>query len=53
MPWTPKEATKHNKKAVGAKGALWASVANSILKRSGDDAKAIRIANAAIKRVHK
>lgn len=53
MPWTYKDAKKHNKQAVGSKSHLWASVANSILKKSNDDAKAIRIANAAVKRTRR
>lgn len=49
MPWKPSDAQKKNKKAdTPAEKKKWASVANSVLKDSGDDAKAIRIANASI-----
>jgi hypothetical protein len=49
MPWTPKDAYKHNKAAntPGAQ-AQWAAVANSVLNKTGDEAQAIREANAAI-----
>ena len=50
MPWNPKTAKKHNKKATGKKGEQWAATANAVLEKTGDDAKAIRIANAAIKK---
>jgi len=49
MPWQTKQAKKHNKKAVGPKAKQWAATANAVLEKTGDDAKAIRIANAAIK----
>lgn len=47
MPWTPAEVAKHNKTPQKKK---WASVANSVLAQSGDDAKAIKIANSVVKR---
>lgn len=50
MPWKPGEAKRHNKKAKGRKAKQWSAVANAVLEKSGDDAKAIRIANAAIKK---
>lgn len=47
MPWTPKEASRFTKKAnTPERKRKWASVANSVLRQSGDDAKAVRIANA-------
>lgn len=49
MPWNPKDVTKHNKAAKGSKGKQWAKVANKVLKQSGDEGKAVRIANASIK----
>lgn len=49
MPWTLKSAFAHTKKAKSkAAKKQWSAVANAVLKKSGDDAKAIRIANAAI-----
>ena len=49
MPWTADEATNYTKKATtpGLK-RLWAKVANASLKKHGDDARAIREANAAV-----
>lgn len=47
MPWKASDATKHTKKAdTPSKQSAWAKTANSVLKESGDEAKAIRIANA-------
>lgn len=49
MPWKPSDAQKKNKKAdTPAEKKKWAGVANSVLKDTGDDAKAIRIANASL-----
>ena len=48
MPWKPEDAKRHNKLAVGKKARQWANVANSVLAKSGDDARAIREANAVI-----
>ena len=51
MPWTAKQATKHTRKAKSPKRKRqWSKVANSILQRTGDDARAIRGANAAVKK---
>jgi uncharacterized protein YdaT len=49
MPWTSKDAEKHTKKAnTAAEKRQWAKTANSVLKDGGSEAKAIRIANAAV-----
>jgi hypothetical protein len=53
MPWTPKDAGKHDKKARGNKAKVWSKVANAVLSKTGDDAKAVRIANGVIKRTAK
>lgn len=51
MPWTPQSfKSKHNKSLSPAKAARAAAIANSVLKKSGDDAKAIKIANGTIKK---
>jgi uncharacterized protein YdaT len=49
MPWSLKDAPRHTKKATstGAK-RQWSTVANSVLKSSRDEGKAVRIANAAV-----
>ena len=50
-PWEPEDAKKHTKKAKGKKKQeLWSEVANKTLAKTGDDARAIREANAVIKR---
>ena len=49
MPWTPADSTKHDKKATSPiERKQWSEVANSILKRTGDDARAIRGANSVL-----
>lgn len=51
MPWKPSDAKKKNKKAdTPAEKKQWAAVANKVLKSTGDDAKAIKAANSAIKK---
>lgn len=49
MPWTPNEVVRHTHKATttGLK-ELWAKVANESLKRTGDEGRAIREANAVV-----
>jgi uncharacterized protein YdaT len=50
MPWTSADAKKHTKKAdTAAKQKKWAAAANAVLKETGDDATAIKIANKSIK----
>lgn len=49
MPWTSADAKKHTKDANTAHlRRLWARVANNALKEYGNDAQAIRAANAAV-----
>lgn len=51
MPWTPSDASKKTKKAKSPKSKRqWSATANAVLKRTGDDASAIKIANAAVKK---
>lgn len=51
MPWKPSDAKKKNKKAdTKAEQKQWAAVANKVLKSTRDDSKAIKAANAAIKK---
>lgn len=47
MPWSSSDASRHSKKASPKK---WATIANAVLKETGDDVKAIKIANAKAKR---
>ena len=50
MPWSGKDAKKKTKKAdTPAKRKRWANIANDVLKKTGDDASAVKIANAAMK----
>lgn len=54
MPWKPQDAKRHTKKIRGRKKARqWSHVANSMLKRTGDEGAAIRAANAVAKRSKK
>jgi uncharacterized protein YdaT len=46
MPWTGESfRSKHNKKLSIEEGREAAKIANAILRDTGDEAKAIRIAN--------
>ena len=51
MPWTPSDGpSRHTKKAKTApEKKQWSDIANKVLGQSGDEGKAIRIANAAVK----
>lgn len=50
MPWTSKDAKRHDKDAnTPKKKRQWAHVANSVLKRTGDEARAVRAANSVVK----
>jgi hypothetical protein len=54
MPWTARDAQSHNKRArTPHQKKVWASAANAALKEYGDDATAIRVANAALHRTSK
>lgn len=49
MPWMMRDAVDKTKKASSpAAKRQWKTVANKVLAESGDDGKAIRIANAAV-----
>lgn len=45
MPWTSKDASRHKKGLGKAQSHAWATIANKVLSDSGDEGKAIRIAN--------
>ena len=51
MPWKPGDGpARHTKQAdTPAKKKQWADVANKVREESGDEGKAVRIANAAVK----
>ena len=52
MPWSPADAEQHTKAAkTPALQRLWAKVANEQLQKTGDEGRAIRIANTAVVRV--
>jgi hypothetical protein len=54
MPWKASDAERHTSKAdTPERQALWAKVANAALKSTGDEARAIREANAVIGRAKK
>lgn len=51
MPWGPEDATRHDKKArSGVAKRQWSDVANSVLSRTGDEGRAVREANAVVKK---
>jgi hypothetical protein len=46
MPWKARDARRFTKKAsTRAAKAAWAEVANSVLAKTGDEARAVRTAN--------
>jgi len=49
MPWKAKDAKRHTKNP-DVNPAKWAAISNAILKREGDEGKAIRIANSKAKK---
>lgn len=54
MPWKPSDAQRHTKKAKSPTAQRqWRDVANAELAKHGDEARAIRAANAVVaKRSH-
>lgn len=49
MPWPPSAAQKKDKDAdTPAKQRKWAKIANAVLKKTGDEALAIRTASRAV-----
>jgi len=49
MPWDAKTFKKHNRKLTPTQSRKAAKTANAVLSKTGDEGKAIRIANAAVK----
>lgn len=50
MPWTPKDASAKTSKAkTSAQKRQWAHVANKELEETGDEGRAIRVANAVVR----
>jgi len=51
MPWSVKSfKEKHNKKLSKVEAQVAADIANAILRETGDEGKAVRIANSKVKR---
>lgn len=51
MPWKPKQAESHTRKADTPKERKqWADVANAVLRKTGNEGRAVREANAVVKR---
>lgn len=49
MPWQPKDAKTHTKKATTPRlQRMWRDIANSALKRHGDEGRAVREANGVV-----
>ena len=50
MPWSPNDGPARHTKKARTKGAKkqWAATANRVLAESGDEGKAVRIANSAV-----
>lgn len=51
MPWTASQAKKHTRRAgTPKKRRMWRDVANAVLEKTGDDGRAIKIANSVVKK---
>jgi hypothetical protein len=51
MPWRPEDAPRHTHKAdTDALRRMWSEVANKVLAETGDEALAVRTANAVVAR---
>ncbi len=51
MPWKPSDASSKTKKAnTPSKKRQWSDVGNKVLAKTGDDARAIKEANAVVAR---
>jgi hypothetical protein len=52
MPWKPGGSLRHNSRLKGKpkKQRQWSAVANNVLKRTGDEGRAVRSANAVVKK---
>ena len=51
MPWSPSDALQKTKTATTPKSKRqWSDVANSVLRRTGDEGRAVRTANGILKR---
>lgn len=51
MPWKMQDASRHTAKAKSAKAKRqWSAVANAVLEKTGNEARAVRSANAVIKK---
>lgn len=51
MPWSPSQASAKSKKAnTPKKKRMWSDVADSVLAKTGDEARAIKTANGVIKK---
>lgn len=49
MPWKPKDSKRFTHKAdTPAKQKKWAEVANTVLRQTGDEGRAVRTANKSI-----
>jgi len=46
MPWTAADAKSHKKGLNPTQSKAWAEIANNVLKEKGDEATAIKVANA-------
>jgi hypothetical protein len=52
MPWKASDAMGHTKQAnTKKKRRVWAEIANAELHKHGDEGRAIRAANAAVRRI--
>ena len=53
MPWSSSDASRHKSGLNKVQSRAWAEIADSVLSKSGDEGKAIRIANSKASRAKK
>ena len=53
MPWTAKDVNRHKKGLRPDEKKKWSKIANAVLKKSGDEVLAIKVANSRTRKVKK
>lgn len=53
MPWTAGDVSRHKKGLRPKEKKKWSKIANAVLKQSGDEVMAIKVANSRTRKVKK
>jgi uncharacterized protein YdaT len=49
MPWIPADVDKHKKGLTPMQKKKWVKIANAVLRETGDEGRAVRIANSQVR----